>query len=210
MSVLNKFSSSSGVNHPAHGRVGLNGCSTTRSSICEIPRHKQKRTNPLRVASLNVATLRGISSEVVQTMSRRGIDLCCIQECRWRGVSARMIDGKDSRYKCLWIGNELGIGGARVLLAEKRIDKVFDVKRVSDRLIMVKMIIGEVVVTVLSVYARQSGLTIAEKELLYDSLQNLVQTIDDSETFLTHFMSLVSFNTPRKHVFGGYRKRPVA
>ena len=62
-----------------------------------------------------------------------------------------MIDGKDSRYKCFWIGNELGTGGVGVLLPEKGIDKVLDIKRVSDRLRMIKMIVGEVV-TVLSVY----------------------------------------------------------
>ena len=63
-------------------------------------------------------------------MSRRGIDLYCVQECRWRGASARMIGGKDSRYKCFWICNELGTGGVGVLLAVKWIDKLFDVKRV--------------------------------------------------------------------------------
>ena len=87
-------------------------------------------------------------------MSRRVIDLCCIQECRWRGASARMIDGKDSMYKCFWIGNKLGTVGVRVLLVEKWIDKVFNVKHASDRLLMmIKMIVGEVVVTV---YAPQT------------------------------------------------------
>ena len=82
---------------------------------------KNKQTNTLRMASLNVGTLRGRSREVVETMSRRGIDLCCIQECRWRGAgeSARIIDGKDSTYKCFWITNKLGRGGVGVLLAEK-------------------------------------------------------------------------------------------
>ena len=117
-------------------------------------------------------------------MSGREIDLCCIQECRWRGVSARMIDGKDSRYKCFWIGNELGTGGVGVLLAEKWIDKMFDVKSVSNCLMMIKMIVGEVVVTVLPIYAPQYRLTIAERELFYDSLQNLVQTIDDLKMLL--------------------------
>ena len=60
-------------------------------------------------------------------MSRRWIDLCCIQECIWREASARM-KGKNSRYKCFWICNELGAGGVGVLLPEKWIDKVFVVK----------------------------------------------------------------------------------
>ena len=58
---------------------------------------------------------------------------------------------------------------------------MFDVRRVSDRLTIIKVTVGEVVVTVLSVYAPQTVLNIAEKELFYDNLQNLVQTIDDLE-----------------------------
>ena len=50
---------------------------------------------------------------------------------------------------------------------------------------MIKMIVGEVVVTALSVYAPQSGFTVSEKELFYESLQTLVQIIDDSEMLLT-------------------------
>ena len=44
------------------------------------------------------------------------------------------------------------------------------------------MIVGEVV-TVLSIYTPQFGL-ITEKELFYDSVQNLVQTINYSEMLL--------------------------
>ena len=72
--------------------------------------------------------------------------------------------------KYFWISNKLGTGGVGVLMAEKWIDKVFVVKRVSDHLIMIEMIVGKVVVTVLLVYAPQTGLTIAEKQFFYDSL----------------------------------------
>ena len=67
-----------------------------------------------------------------------------------------MIEGKDSRQKCVWTGTKqvrvgVGVGvGVGVLLAEKWIDKVFDVKRVSDPLMIIKMIFGEVAATVLS------------------------------------------------------------
>ena len=106
MLVLSKISSSSRVNQLAHSRIGLNGCGPTRLSICEI------QTNVLRIASLNVGTLKGRFNEMVETMSRRGIDLCCIQEYRWRGASARMIKSKDSRYSCFWISNKLSTGSA--------------------------------------------------------------------------------------------------
>ena len=74
-----------------------------------------------------MGTLRGRSSEVVETVSRRGIDLCCVQEVRWHGASARMIDGKDTRYKLFWIGNDGGTGGVGILLSEEWVEKVYDI-----------------------------------------------------------------------------------
>lgn len=50
----------------------------------------------------------------------------------------------------------------------------------------IKLVVGEVVNNVLSVYAPQSWLTIADKKSFYDSLQNLVITIDDSEMLLIY------------------------
>ena len=93
MTVLSKFFVRRGVKFPAHGRVGKSlRCGPIRSSNHETPHQKM-----FRIVSLNVVTLRGRSSEVVETVSRRGVDLCCVQEVRWRGASARMIVGKDSR-----------------------------------------------------------------------------------------------------------------
>ena len=85
---------------PAHGRVGRSlRCGSTRSSIHETPHQKI-----FRIASLNVGTLKGRSSEVVETVSRRDGDLCCLQEVRWHGASTRMFACKDSHYKVFWIG----------------------------------------------------------------------------------------------------------
>ena len=44
-------------------------------------------------------------------------------------------------------------------MAEEWIEKVFQVQRVSDRIILVKLIVGQHVVTFLSVCAPQSGLS---------------------------------------------------
>ena len=44
-------------------------------------------------------------------------------------------------------------------MAEEWIEKVFEVQRVSDRFILVKLIVGKCVVTFLSVYAAPSGLS---------------------------------------------------
>ena len=103
-------------------------------------------------------TLRGTVCEVVETLSRRKVDVCCIQETRYRGSNCRTSKGKDTRYKLYWSGNDKGTAGVGVFMAEEWTEKIFEVQRVSDRIILVKLIIGMRVVTFLSVYAQHSGL----------------------------------------------------
>ena len=92
-------------------------------------------------------TLRGRVCEVVETLSRRKVDVCCIQETRYRGGNCRIIKGKDTRYKLYWSGIDKGTAGVGVFVAEEWIEKVFEVQRVSDRILLVKLIVGQRVVT---------------------------------------------------------------
>ena len=52
------------------------------------------KTWKLRVSSSNVGTMHGRASEVVETISRRRIDIWCVQESRWKGCSVRFISAK--------------------------------------------------------------------------------------------------------------------
>ena len=74
-------------------------------------------------------------------MTRRKVDLCCLQEIRGRSHGVRIIVGKDSRYKYFWSGNNEGSGGVGILLAEKWWEKVFEVQPVSDRILLVRMVL---------------------------------------------------------------------
>ena len=80
--------------------------------------------------------MRGRSSEIVENHhEKETLDLCCVQEVRWRGPSARTHNWKktpDTSF--FWVGNNQGTSGVGVLLAEKWVDKVYDIKRVSDRI----------------------------------------------------------------------------
>ena len=84
--------------------------------------------------------------EVVETLSRRKVDLCCVQETTYRVVIAVLlraktqctncsetiyrgghcciIKGKDSMYKLFWSGNSKGTAGVGVFVGEKWIEKV--------------------------------------------------------------------------------------
>ena len=98
-------------------------------------------------------------------MLRRKFDICGLQEARWRGASARLVERKDSRYKLFWVGNDKVMGGVGILLAEKWLEAIFDVKRVLDRIMLIKLIVGKGIVTVLPVYAPQVGLDHSVKDL---------------------------------------------
>ena len=136
MKVLYKFLKNGTGNYVEGVVNGRTGSGPVRSTSCETPH------NTFKIASWNIGTMRGRSSEIVETITRRNIDLCCVQEVRWRGASARHITGKYSRYKFFWVGNNQCTSGVGVLLAEKWVDKVYDIKRVSDRIMLIKLLVG--------------------------------------------------------------------
>ena len=88
----------------------------------------------------------------------------CIQETRYHGGNHRTIKGKDTRYKLYWSGNDKGTAGVGVFVAEEWIEKVFEVERVSDRIILVKVVVGQRVVTFLSVYAGEMSMSEDSKQ----------------------------------------------
>ena len=131
-------------------------------------------------------------SEVVETVDRRRLDLVLLQETKWKGTvspaesrtQVRGIQGKDSVFKCYWSGNLEGTNGVGILLAKKWTDHVFEVQRPSDRIILLKLIIGKTVYVFLSVYAPQTGKTAAEKDKFYDLLNSVLSKIPPSEVLI--------------------------
>ena len=63
---------------------------------------KKAKKIKLRVATLNVGTMTGKGREVADLMERRGVDILCVQEIRWKGKRARFIGGG---YKMCYCGS---------------------------------------------------------------------------------------------------------
>ena len=59
----------------------------------------------------------------MDTLHRRKIDLCCAQETRWKGESARMLGAIGRRYKFFWQGCNKATAGVGVFIAERWIVK---------------------------------------------------------------------------------------
>ena len=149
----------SGLVARGHGAAGSGPCGNSN----ECP-------NILRVSSLNVGTLKGKGDEMMEMLSRRRLDFCCVQETRWKTL-VKMIDGKNLMYK--YFGSGLGnkFGGVGILLSEKWWENVYEVTRISDRIIAIRLVIGKKVFAIICIYAPQSNLSESNKDEFCHSLQ---------------------------------------
>ena len=138
----------------------------------------------MRIGSVNVGTMRGMSGEIAEMAARRRLDICCVQETRWKGGSARNIGCDDGWYKFFWVGCEDGVAGVGVLVAEKWIDSVVEVRQVSERVMMLRLAIGKSVLNVVSVYAPQVGRATEEKEEFYIHLGKVLKNVGENEKLI--------------------------
>ena len=71
-----------------------------------------------------------------------------------------------------------------MLVADRWIEKVLDVNHVSERLRVVRVIVGKSVLNLISVYAPQTGRSMVEKEEFLAMLEEVVSRIDSGERLL--------------------------
>ncbi|NSM57062.1 hypothetical protein HET73_07245 [Wolbachia endosymbiont of Atemnus politus] len=85
----------------------------------------------MRFSTWNVGTLTGKHGEIAEVLLRRMVDVCCVQETRWLGGKAdkRLFEKGDWK-------KEAGVG---VAVANEWCDNVVEVKRMNDRMIVVKL-----------------------------------------------------------------------
>ena len=64
----------------------------------DYTKNRKRQYVKLRIATLNVGTIQKRSAEIVEMLSRRNVDICCVQETRWKSELARKIMGKNCHY----------------------------------------------------------------------------------------------------------------
>ncbi|KAK6765126.1 hypothetical protein RB195_025170 [Necator americanus] len=160
-------------------RLGRFNHATKRTEPAKAKvRHRQQ--HPARLATLNVGTLIGRSRELADSLRKRRVDICCVQETRWKGSKSREFgDG----YKLIYHGtsNRNGVG---IILNESFRNSVTAVDRLSDRLMAVKVDTGEVELRVVSAYAPQAGCSEEEKASFWEDLEQYVQSLQGEEVLL--------------------------
>ena len=124
----------------------------------------------IRFGTLNVGSLCGRKTEVCGELRKRKVDVCCIQEVRWKGQGARFVGTLGRRYKLWWSGNDAGFRGVGILVKEEISGNVVEVRRKSDRVVAIVLTLGKEVMRVICAYGPQSGRPDAEKVYFYDEM----------------------------------------
>ncbi|KAK3566841.1 hypothetical protein QTP86_004554 [Hemibagrus guttatus] len=139
---------------------------------------KKGKTVGLRIGTLNVGTMTGKGRELTDMMERRKVDILCVQETRWKGSKARSIG---AGFKLFYYGVDRKRNGVGVVLKEEFVRNVLEVKRVSDRVMSLKLEIEGVMLNVVSGYAPQVGCELEEKDRFWSELDEVMESIPTSE-----------------------------
>ncbi|MCJ8736042.1 hypothetical protein PDJAM_G00254280 [Pangasius djambal] len=132
-----------------------------------------RRSRGGRIGTLNVGTMTGKGREKEYMMERRKVDILCVQETRWKGSNARSIG---AGFKLFYYGVDSKRNGVGVVLKEEFVRNVLEVKRVSDRVMSLKLEIEVVMLNIVSGYASQVGCELEEKERFWSESDEVIES----------------------------------
>ncbi|XP_070043167.1 uncharacterized protein [Nicotiana tomentosiformis] len=132
-----------------------------------------KKASRLRIGSWNIGTVTGKSIELGKILQKRKINIACVQETRWKGTRARDIDG----FKLWYSGSVRGKNVVGILVDIDLREFVAEVRRVNDRLMSIKLVVGGFTVNMISVYAPHVGLDQEVKKQFWEDLDEIVHSI---------------------------------
>jgi hypothetical protein len=157
--VLNKQGSSRRILSDAlHHRPGVMKNEQGSSHLTQRMRRVRKLAEPsrVRVGTWNVGSLTNKLREVVDTMIRWRVNILCFQETKWNGQKTKEVE--DTGFKLWYTGTTSTKNGVGIVLDKSLKDGVVDIKRQGDRIILVKLLVGDLVFNVISAYVSQIGL----------------------------------------------------
>jgi exonuclease III len=111
----------------------------------------------IRLGSSNVGSLTDKLRELVDIAIRRHVNILCIQETKWTGQKAKEVE--NTGFKFWYTEKERSKNGVGILIDKSLKNGVVTVRRQGDKIIIIKLIFGDLVLNVISAYAPQVGLS---------------------------------------------------
>ena len=114
-------------------------------------------------------------------MKQRNVDILYQQETKWEGSKARDIGGG-----CILFcnGADERKNGIVIVVREDRAKSVLEVKRVSDRLMAMKLELKESILNIASAYAPQVNNSMEEKNDYWEDLDGLIKSMSKRERII--------------------------
>ena len=88
--------------------------------------------------------------ELVKVMKRRRVSIACLQETKWKGDKAKELA---HGYKLFYAGKNNTRNGVDIVVDKDLKEKIVRVKRLSDRIITIKVVLEEDIIHIISAYA---------------------------------------------------------
>ena len=132
------------------------------------------RRSLIRVGALNIGTMTGRGRELADMMERRNVDILCLQKTKWKGSKARNIGGG---CKLFYNGAHGRINGIEIVVREELVESVLEVRRVSDKLMAMKLEVKGSILNIVSAYAPQVNNSMEEKNDFWEDLNGLIESV---------------------------------
>ena len=107
-------------------------------------------------------------------MEQRNVNILCLQETKWKGSKARNIGGGCKLFYNGADGRKNGIG---IVVREELIESVLEVKRVSDRLMVMKLKVKRSILNIVSTYTPQVNNSMGEENDFWEDLDWLIESV---------------------------------
>ena len=101
----------------------------------------------------NIGTLEAKSLELANEVSKYRIHVACIQETRWKGQKAKGIKGN----KLWYTGLDDRRNGVGILVSNDILKQLVEVWRCSDKIMLVRTVVGEEIISIVSAYGPKLG-----------------------------------------------------
>ena len=120
----------------------------------------------------------GRGKELADMMERRNVDILCLQKTKWKGSKARNIGGG---CKLFYNGADRRKNGIEIVVREELAESVLEVKRISDRLMAIKLEVKGPIVNIENAYAPQVNNSMEEKNDFWEDVDELIESVSKED-----------------------------
>ena len=160
-----------------HRRPGVVKNEQGSSHLSRRVRRVRKLVEPTRIhlGSWNVGSFTGRLRELVNTATRRCVNILYVQETKWKRQKPKEVG--NTCFKLWYIGIVANRNRVEILIDKSLKNGVVGVRRQGDRIILVKLVVGDMVLNEISEYALQVGLDESAKRQFYEDLDGLIRAV---------------------------------